>query len=131
MVSAQCIRIFRRRCCGPRRTAMGILIMDTSTTRDLAATEDSAGLVRELGPAERWYWIIDQLSTLNVSARVRVDGELSTEVLRNGLDALRARHPYLRMAIADEASGPRFVSTDNQIPLREVRSDEVDDARWA
>ena len=105
--------------------------MDTSTTRALPTTEGSAGLLRELSPAERWYWIIDQLSTLNVSARVRVDGELPTEVLRTALDALRARHPYLRMAIADEASGPRFVSTDNPIPLREVHSDEVDDARWA
>ncbi len=105
--------------------------MDTSTTRALTTTEDPAGLLRELSPAERWYWIIDQLSTLNVSARVRVDGELPTETLRTALDALRARHPYLRLAIADEASGPRFLSTDNPIPLREVHSDEVDDTRWA
>ncbi len=105
--------------------------MNISTTRTLTATEGPAGLLRELSPAERWYWIIDQLSTLNVSARVRVDGELSTEALRAALDSLRARHPYLRLAIADEASGPRFSSTDNPIPLREVHSDEVDNARWA
>jgi hypothetical protein len=105
--------------------------MNTSTTRALTTTKGPAGLLRELSPAERWYWIIDQLSTLNVSARVRVEGELSTEALRTALDALRARHPYLRLAIADEESGPRFLSTDNPIPLREVHSDEVDDTRWA
>lgn len=81
---------------------------------------------------ERWYWTIDQLSALNVCARVRVEGELSTAELRGALDALQARHPLLRLAIATESTGvePRFVPTDNPIPLREVRLSRPDDSRW-
>lgn len=91
-------------------------------------SEMRADLSRALSPAERWYWIIDQLSTLNVCTRVRVEGELSTEALRGALSALQARHPLLRVAISEE--GPRFVPTENPIPLREVRLNRPDDSRW-
>nr|MDT0660589.1 condensation domain-containing protein [Micromonospora sp. DSM 115978] len=84
-----------------------------------------------MSPAERWYWIIDQLSTLNVSARVRLQGELSSKALRAALGALQARHALLRLAIvADATTGPRFVPTDNPIPLREVSLVQPDDQHW-
>ncbi|MEU3934402.1 condensation domain-containing protein [Streptomyces sp. NPDC029044] len=91
---------------------------------------------RELSPGERWYWIIDQLSTLNVCARVRITGEVSAQVLRSALGALQDRHPLLRTAIADTApgtpgDGPRFVPADRPVPLREVVRTEEDEARWA
>jgi hypothetical protein len=88
---------------------------------------------RALSPAERWYWIIDQLSTLNVCARVRVEGEVSTDALLGGLRALQARQPLLRLAIATEPSGidPRFVPTAEPIPLREVGVTRLDEERWA
>lgn len=90
---------------------------------------------RELSPGERWYWIIDQLSTLNVCARVRIEGELSVERLRTALGALQDRHPQLRTAIADASSeqpgaGPRFVPVNRPIPLREVYLPGSEDARW-
>ncbi|MFD3637038.1 short-chain dehydrogenase [Streptomyces sp. NPDC058664] len=90
---------------------------------------------RELSPGERWYWIIDQLSTLNVCARVRIEGELSARALRTALGALQDRHPQLRTAIAGPApqrpgDGPRFVPSDLPIPLREVRLTGSEDARW-
>ncbi|WP_188316522.1 phthiocerol/phthiodiolone dimycocerosyl transferase family protein [Solihabitans fulvus] len=92
-----------------------------------------AGATRTLSPTERWYWIADQLSTNNCAARVRVEGELSMTALRGALGALQARHPLLRQAITAELSGvdPRFVPTDNPIPLREVVLARPDDARWA
>ncbi|MGW3645707.1 condensation domain-containing protein [Streptomyces sp. NPDC000878] len=95
----------------------------------------STAVTRALSPAERWYWIIDQLSTLNVCARVRIEGELPAAVLRSALGALQDRHPMLRLAITEEPSdvsgaGPRFVPTSNAIPLREVTLSEPDDARW-
>ncbi|MFD6888684.1 condensation domain-containing protein [Streptomyces sp. NPDC059957] len=101
--------------------------------------EDTAGratVSRELSPGERWYWIIDQLSTLNVCARVRIEGELSVERLRTALGALQDRHPQLRTAIADASSeqpgaGPQFVPTNRPIPLREVYLPSSEDARWA
>jgi hypothetical protein len=86
---------------------------------------------RALSPAERWYWIIDQLSTLNVCARVRVEGELSAKALTEGLRALQARQPLLRLAITDESpGGARFVPTANPIPLREVSLGHADESRW-
>jgi hypothetical protein len=104
--------------------------MNTPTARTLSATDGQADLTRALSPAERWYWIIDQLSTLNVCARVRIEGELSTEALRSALGALQARHPLLRLAITDDSAGPRFVPTDNPIPLREVSLTQSEDSRW-
>ncbi|MEY9856576.1 hypothetical protein ABH935_002180 [Catenulispora sp. GAS73] len=91
------------------------------------------GTSRALSPAERWYWIIDQLSTLNVCARVRVEGAVSTDALLGGLRALQARQPLLRLAIATEPSGidPRFVPTNEPIPLREVTVTRLEEERWA
>jgi phthiocerol/phthiodiolone dimycocerosyl transferase-like enzyme len=87
---------------------------------------------RELSPTERWFWIADQLATNNITARVRVDGEVSADRLRAGLAALLARHPLLGRAIAAEPDGtkPRFVPADRPIPLREVLLDRPDDLRW-
>lgn len=73
---------------------------------------------RALSPLERWFWILEELSPLNVVARVRVHGELPE--LRPALDALQSRHPLLRVAIETDAAGrdPRFVPTGAPIPLR-------------
>ncbi|MEU2898422.1 phthiocerol/phthiodiolone dimycocerosyl transferase family protein [Streptomyces sp. NPDC001273] len=105
-----------------------------------ASTDNDIGgrvtMSRELSPGERWYWIIDQLSTLNVCARVRVEGDLTARTLRTALGALQDRHPQLRTAIAAPSperpgEGPRFVPTDLPIPLREVLLTGSEDSRWA
>ncbi|MBG4791444.1 hypothetical protein I5F66_30065, partial [Pseudomonas aeruginosa] len=57
-----------------------------------------AEIRRPLSAGERWYWLSDQFSALNVISRVRVHGRLSIDDLRRGLDALQARHPLLRGA---------------------------------
>ncbi|MEV7770195.1 FAD-dependent monooxygenase [Kitasatospora sp. NPDC086791] len=94
------------------------------------------GVRRELSPLERWYWIADQTSPLNVIARARVHGDLPQSPLRRALDALQARHPLLRVAIADGGTGanPVFVPLDGErIPLRHVAvspDDPVADTRW-
>jgi NRPS condensation-like uncharacterized protein len=105
----------------------------SSSVQTLSATDTRPDLTRALSPTERWYWIIDQLSTLNASARVRIEGELSTEALQTALRALQAQHPLLRLAITAEPSGagPRFVPTDNPIPLRAVSLAQSEDSRWA
>ncbi|WP_280427623.1 phthiocerol/phthiodiolone dimycocerosyl transferase family protein [Nocardia brasiliensis] len=86
-------------------------------------------LSRPLSPIERWYWILDQVSPLNVISRVRVHGALDATLLRAAADALAARHPFLRVAIAADADGtdPRFVPTAARI---EVRTIAGDDATW-
>ncbi|MBW6135478.1 hypothetical protein KZ847_35375, partial [Pseudomonas aeruginosa] len=58
-----------------------------------------AEIRRPLSAVERWYWLSDQFSALNVISRVRVHGRLSIDDLRRGLDALQARHPLLRARI--------------------------------
>ena len=35
-------------------------------------------------PVERWYWIADQVSPLNVTARVRLTGYVPAGVLKRG-----------------------------------------------
>lgn len=82
---------------------------------------------RPLSPLERWYWIADQVSPLNVIARVRVTGQLAPALLRQALDALRVRHPLLRVAIESGVDGPSFVPTDAPIPLRRVAGTADDD----
>jgi len=80
-----------------------------------------AEIRRPLSAVERWYWLCDQFSTLNVISRVRVRGELPLEALRRGLNLLQARHPLLRTAIEhDGGLSPRWVPSDRPIPLREV-----------
>ncbi len=82
-----------------------------------------AAVARALTPLERWYWICDQISPLNVIGHVRVRGRLPEEVLGQGLDALQTHHPLLQVAIRTESDGsnPRFVPRTGQpIPLRTV-----------
>ncbi|MBF8666239.1 hypothetical protein IRZ45_22110, partial [Pseudomonas aeruginosa] len=62
-----------------------------------------AEIRRPLSAVERWYWLSDQFSALNVISRVRVHGRLSIDDLRRGLDALQARHPLLRARIEHAA----------------------------
>ncbi len=74
---------------------------------------------RPLSAVERWYWLCDQLSTLNVISRVRVRGALTEAALRRGLAALQARHALLRAVIEHDAGLlPRWVPSDRPIPLR-------------
>jgi phthiocerol/phthiodiolone dimycocerosyl transferase-like enzyme len=83
---------------------------------------------RRLSPLERWYWVADQVSPLNVISRVRLTGPLPLHRLRAALDAVQARHPLLRTAIAGDTA-PRFVPTDRPIPLRVVPADGTDE-QW-
>ncbi|MGC3396612.1 hypothetical protein ACPTE5_11555, partial [Pseudomonas aeruginosa] len=70
-----------------------------------------AEIRRPLSAVERWYWLSDQFSALNVISRVRVHGRLSIDDLRRGLDALQARHPLLRGGRAPQGRGaPRGVA---------------------
>ncbi|MDW4915177.1 phthiocerol/phthiodiolone dimycocerosyl transferase family protein [Streptomyces californicus] len=90
---------------------------------------------RELSPLERWYWIADQISPLNVVGRVRLHGPVSRAALRTALDGLQARHPLLRVAIEADPTGrhPRFVGADDRpVPLdhRALDSPENVESGW-
>ncbi|MFI9505407.1 FAD-dependent monooxygenase [Nocardia sp. NPDC052566] len=86
-------------------------------------------LPRPLSPIERWHWIADQLAPLHILARVRVNGAITEEQVRAGLDEVQRRHPLLRVAVAADPDGtePRFVElAGKQIPLRIVESADSD-----
>lgn len=92
-----------------------------------AASVPLTGIGRPLSPLERWYWICDQISALNVISRAEVRGRVSFEALRAGLDALQRRHPLLRVAIETDADGanPRYVPRNaTPIPLHQAATPE-------
>jgi hypothetical protein len=83
---------------------------------------------------ERWYWICDQLSPLNVVARVHLRGALPAGALDRAAAALVREHPLLRVAVAARRKGsrPRFVAApEGRIPVRTVRADGLPGSgRW-
>jgi len=88
---------------------------------------------RPLSPLERWYWIWDQVSPLNVIARARVSGPLSPALLRSALDVLQDRHPLLQVSVEADSRGrnPRFVPcTHRQIPLRVNTHEALEEETW-
>jgi hypothetical protein len=88
---------------------------------------------RALSPMERWYWICDQISPLNVVARVHVRGACTREDLKRAAGMLAGEHPLLRVAVvaAPDGSRPRFAGAANQeIPLRVVDTGPSDVDRW-
>jgi hypothetical protein len=84
---------------------------------------------RALSPVERWYWIADQVSPLNVIARTRLCGRLPADVLERAVAALAAEYPALRVAIAADPDGTNPVFTPSA-PAPSVRRVNGGDAEW-
>ena len=51
----------------------------------------SPELRRALSPVERWYWIADQVSPLNVVARVHLRGHIAAGLLERAAGGSRRR----------------------------------------
>lgn len=86
---------------------------------------------RPLSPMERWYWICDRISPLNVVARVRVHGHCDTADLRWAARELVREHPLLAVTVVAGPRGtePRFAApADLRIPVRVVSPE--DEGRW-
>jgi hypothetical protein len=83
---------------------------------------------RPLSPVERWYWIADQASPLNVIARVRLTCHMPKGVLERATAALYAEHPLLRLAIRADADGSHaaFTPSSQSISVRTVHGDECE-----
>jgi NRPS condensation-like uncharacterized protein len=88
---------------------------------------------RALSPMERWYWVCDQLSPLNVIARVHLTGRCSPVDLERASALLVREHPLLRVAVAARSNGrrPRFVeAAAARLPIRFVETEQSDADRW-
>lgn len=83
---------------------------------------------RSLSPVERWYWIADQISPLNVIARVRLMGGIPSARLERAAAALASEHPLLRVAIRADGDGrnPMFTPSSRSIGIRRVVGDAVE-----
>ncbi len=88
----------------------------------------SPELRRALSPVERWYWIADQVSPLNVVARVHLRGHIAAGLLERAAGALVAEHPLLRVSIASDADGTNafFVASSGACPIRRVSGDRLE-----
>ncbi|MFF2085731.1 hypothetical protein ACFVVM_18295 [Nocardia sp. NPDC058176] len=72
-------------------------------------------VVRPLSAAERWFWLIDQLSPANCVVRLRVRGAIGAYRLEAAAAAVVAEFPLLRATVAE---GPSFVtSADPHLPV--------------
>ncbi len=87
---------------------------------------------RPLSPTERWYWIADQISPLNVVARVRLTGHLPDGLLMKASAELTAEHPLLRVAIRtdDDGLNPAFTPAAQAIPVRTVHGGHTEWERF-
>jgi len=104
---------------------------DMSTANVLKQSVQSAQAgftTRPLCPLERWYWVFGQISPLNGFGRCRIEGHISDDQLRQGLQLLQRRHPLLRARVVADARGrnPHFVLDESlQIDLRREVVDTV------
>jgi hypothetical protein len=83
---------------------------------------------RRLSPVERWFWIADQVSPLNVVVRVRVEGHIPEGVLERAAAVLAAEYPLLRVAVRADPDGtkPEFAPSSQSISVRRVQGGECE-----
>jgi len=88
------------------------------------ARPTSPSVIRQLGWAERLYWLLDRNSPRHFVLAAQVDGHTTVEEWRKALDAVQGRHPLLTAGIkVGEDSVPYFHRVRGApIPLRVVES---------
>jgi hypothetical protein len=81
---------------------------------------------RYLGAVEHSYWLYNQFYPMDFATVAKLQGQFSFDRLSTVLRQVQQRHPLLRVRIAPDAIGqPKFVETDDEIPLRLVaRTDD-------
>ncbi|PSB42755.1 hypothetical protein C7B80_26370 [Cyanosarcina cf. burmensis CCALA 770] len=84
---------------------------------------------RYLGAFEHLYWLYNQFYPIDFATVAKLQGQFSFDQLSTVLRQIQQHHPLLRVRIATDAIGqPKFVETDNEIPLRLVA--RTDDRHW-
>ena len=82
-----------------------------------------------LGASEHLFWLFNQFYPLDFATVAKLQGQFSSEQLSTVLRQVQQHHPLLRVRIAtDEIGQPKFVETDDEIPLRLVA--RTDDRHW-
>lgn len=84
---------------------------------------------RYLGAFEHLFWLFNQFYPLDFATVAKLKGQIGFEQLSTVLRQVQQHHPLLRVRIAPDAIGqPKFVETDDEIPLRLVA--RTDDQHW-
>ncbi|MBD1865741.1 hypothetical protein H6F95_00190 [Cyanobacteria bacterium FACHB-471] len=93
---------------------------------------------RYLGAFEHSFWLYNQFCPMDFATVARLQGQFSVDRLSTVLRQVQQRHPLLRVRIATdtisaernfEGTGqPKFVETDDEIPLRLVA--RTDERQW-
>lgn len=84
---------------------------------------------RYLGAFEHLCWLYNQFYPLDFATVAKLQGQFSSEQLSTVLRQVQQHHPLLRVRIATDVIGqPKFVETDDEIPLRLVA--RTDDRHW-
>ncbi|WP_193199788.1 condensation domain-containing protein [Nostoc sp. MG11] len=84
---------------------------------------------RYLGAFEHLYWLYNQFYSIDFATVAKLQGQFSVDQLSTVLRQVQQRHPLLRVRITTDAiRQPKFVETDDEIPLRLVA--RTDDRHW-
>jgi NRPS condensation-like uncharacterized protein len=84
---------------------------------------------RYLGSFEHLYWLYNQFYPIDFATVAKLQGQFSVDRLSTVLRQVQQHHPLLRVRITTDAIGqPKFVETDDEIPLRLVA--RKDDRHW-
>jgi len=79
---------------------------------------ESDRAIRPLGNLEYLYWLMDICARTSFVFAARIEGDLSSDVLKQALRSVQARHPLLRARIMpDREHGALFLPCDAAIPL--------------
>ena len=93
-----------------------------------AETGRNTEFERPLSPVEKVIWRLNEGASLNVTMICRIRGALAEDVLREALDRLQQRHPYLRVRVEDSAQG--LVYRVNDVPTIPLRVRDVPADGW-
>ena len=74
-------------------------------------------VLRALDPAERYFWLLGQIASVNAVLSAYVDRTFEEGELRAALRGLQRRHPFLRARVDVVDGEPVFVEAEGEIPL--------------
>ena len=77
-----------------------------------------ASVLRVLDPSERFFWLSDQVATMNLVTGVVLDRRLEPATIAAALRAVQQVHPLTRARIEVVDTQPTFVEVTGEIPLK-------------
>jgi hypothetical protein len=88
---------------------------------------DDAAEIRDVDPAERYYWLFDVVSPMSVVAYAELNRPLDRAALAAALAAVQARHPLLRLRLEATDGGLHLAPAEGAIPIEER---ELEQSQW-